>query len=341
MRLIILTAFIASIVPASLFAALAAPLAVEAAESAGLEYDSQTRSVVPIPPGERLLNTARARHFINVDKAAHTLEGARFAKDGSLYFCDVSANRIYRLDPQTRELKLVAEFDDFAPTGIAFHKDGRLFFCGHNPGRNKGEIHAMNPDGTNRQMILSHEKGFQPNDIVFDKAGGIYFTDFKGDMTHPSGGVYYITPDFREVKPVIANIANANGVALSPDGRTLWIGDYGRGILYRVVLEGDTGFNRIHSTPVYYFTGRGPDSMRTDSDGNLYVAVMSQGRVLVFNPRGLPIGQILLPGRDNGKNLYVASLDIMPNSRDIFMVARDDEGAGANIFRSLSYAQGS
>lgn len=323
-----------------LFAALAAPLPVEAAESGGLEYDSNSGSMVPLPPAERLLAAAHAEHFIQVDKAAHTLEGARFANDGSFYFCDVSANRIYRLDPAKRELKPVAEFADFSPTGLAFHPDGRLFFCGHNADRTKGEIYAMNPDGTNQKLVLSHEAGFQPNDLVFNAAGGIYFTDFKGDMTHPAGGVYYITPDFGEVKPVIANIANANGVALSPDGRTLWIGDYGRGILYRVALEGDTGFNRIHSTPVYYFTGRGPDSMRTDSDGNLYVAVMSQGRVLVFNPRGLPIGQILLPGRDDGKNLYVASLDIKPDSKDIFMVARDDEGAGANIFRSLAYAQG-
>jgi lactonase len=36
--------------------------------------------------------------------------------------------------------------------------------------------------------------------------------------------------------------------------------------------------------------------MRADADGNLYVAIYGQGRVLVFNKNGLPIGQILLPG---------------------------------------------
>lgn len=52
-----------------LFAALAAPLPVEAAESGGLEYDSNSGSMVPLPPAERLLAAAHAEHFIQVDKA--------------------------------------------------------------------------------------------------------------------------------------------------------------------------------------------------------------------------------------------------------------------------------
>lgn len=43
--------------------------------------------------------------------------------------------------------------------------------------------------------------------------------------------------------------------------------------------------------------------MPADSDGNLYVAMYGQGRVLVFNKNGIPIGQILLLGRDEGHNL--------------------------------------
>ena len=56
------------------------------------------------------------------------------------------------------------------------------------------------------------------------------------------------------------------------------------------------------ATIPYYFTGHeGPDSVCIDSDDNLYVAMYGQGRVLVFNKRGYPIGQILMPGRDEGK----------------------------------------
>jgi lactonase len=43
--------------------------------------------------------------------------------------------------------------------------------------------------------------------------------------------------------------------------------------------------------------GSGMQSL-ADSDGNLYVAMYGQGRVLVFNKNGIPMGQVLLPGRD-------------------------------------------
>lgn len=107
-------------------------------------------------------------------------------------------------------------------------------------------------------------------------------------MTDTSGGVYYISPHSKNISTVVSNMANANGIAISPDEKVLWVGDYGRSILFRVYLEDATHFDRIHSTPVYYFIGRGPDGIRIDSDGNAYVAIMSQGRVLVFNPRACP-----------------------------------------------------
>jgi lactonase len=52
--------------------------------------------------------------------------------------------------------------------------------------------------------------------------------------------------------------------------------------------------------------------MRADADGNLYVAMYGQGRVLVFNGKGIPIGHILLPGRDSGHNLHSTNLAIKP-----------------------------
>ena len=53
--------------------------------------------------------------------------------------------------------------------------------------------------------------------MVFDSKGGFYFTDFRGYSTNPKGGVYYVSPDFKTVTPVIQNISVANGVALSTD----------------------------------------------------------------------------------------------------------------------------
>jgi lactonase len=56
--------------------------------------------------------------------------------------------------------------------------------------------------------------------LVFDAKGGFYFTDFRGVSTDPKGGVHYVSPDFRTITPVLPHLAMANGIALSPSGRS-------------------------------------------------------------------------------------------------------------------------
>ena len=80
--------------------------------------------------------------------------------------------------------------------------------------------------------------------------------------------------------------------------------------------------------------------MRADSDGNVYVAMYGQGRVLVFNKNGIPIGQVLLPGRDEGHNLESTSLAIKPNINDLYIVTNDGNGGrGATIFHAKVFAK--
>ncbi|HBV0795410.1 TPA: SMP-30/gluconolactonase/LRE family protein [Klebsiella pneumoniae] len=81
------------------------------------------------------------------------------------------------------------------------------------------------------------------------------------------------------------------------------------------------------------FTGPAPDGARVDSEGNVYVVISGQGRVMVFNRNGLPIGQIVLPDRDKGRNLKSTSLAIRPGHRELFIVANSGtEPGGAMIF---------
>ena len=304
-----------------------------------LTYENGDKSIVPLPPFEKQLQTVEATHLKQIADRPNVLEGAIFDREGNLFFTEIGPNRILRLDKKG-ELKTLAELGNFMPSGLAFLPNERLLVCGNMDGVSKGAIYVLNKDGGDTQTILDASAGYIPNDMAITSNGGIYFTDFRGNLTDPSGGVYFIHPNLRKIDKVLGNIANANGIALSPDEKVLWVGDYGRSILFRIDLEDAAHFDRIHSTPVYYFTGRGPDSMRTDSEGNLYVAIMSQGRVLVFNQRALPIGQILLPARDKGHNLYSASLAISPNSKDMAIVAMDDLGKSSNIFKTKAFSQG-
>ena len=179
-----------------------------------------------------------------------------------------------------------------------------------------------------------------PNDLVFDAHGGFYFTDFRGASTDPKGGVYYVAPDLRMITPVLPHLAMANGVALSPDGRTLWVTEFSRNLLHRVELQDAATPTTLGTAVAYHFTGPAPDSMRADSDGNLYVAMYGQGRVLAFNRNGIPIGQVLLPGREEGHNLRSTSLAIRPGTDDIYIVTNDAAGGqGASIFHARAFAK--
>ncbi len=310
------------------------------ANAAELAYDGLTRGPVPIPPAERALQTVEATSWFKVADQGLILEGAIFDANGNLLFCDVTGRRVLRLSPD-RKLSTIITLEGLRPGGLALHKDGRLFIAAIDLDAGRGAIFALSPDGSSLKNIIDTDAGYLPNDLVFDSQGGFYFTDFKGSSTEPKGGVYYVTPDFATIKPVLPNLSMANGLALSPDGKTLWAGEFGRNLLHRVELADPTTIVPIGSAIPYRFTGPAPDSMRVDADGNVYVAIYGQGRIMVFNRNGIPIGQILLPERDNGQNLHSTSLAIRPGTNDLYVVSSDGpSGQQAAIFHSKVFGLG-
>jgi lactonase len=313
--------------------------AQQAPLSGGLAYDAQTQGPVPIPPSERALQTTVATPWFQVSQQGIVLEGAIFDQSGNMLFCDVSGRRVLRLTPD-RQLSTVVSLDRLSPGGLAFHKDGRLFVAALDIPNGVGAIMAVNLDGSGLQTIIPPEAGYMPNDLVFDAKGGFYFTDFKGTATDPKGGVYYASPDLTTIQPVLPRLAMANGVALSPNGKELWATEFGRNLLHRIELADATTIAPIGSAIAYHFTGPAPDSMRADADGNLYVAIYGQGRVLVLNRSGIPIGQVLLPGRDHGHNLQSTSMALRPSTNELYIVTSDGSGGqGATIFHAKVFAQ--
>jgi lactonase len=229
-----------------------------------LTYDAQTRGPVPIPSSERGLQTIVAEPWFKVSDEGLVLEGPAFDRAGNLLFCDVSGRRVLRLTPDKR-LATVVSLDQLGPGGLAVHKDGRVFIAAMDLANGVGSILAVEPDGSGMRTIVPPEVGYMPNDLVFDAQGGLYFTDFRGASTDPKGGVYYVSPDFRTITPVLPHLAMANGVALSPDGKELWGTEFSRNLLHRVELAGPTTIARFGTAVAYHFTGPAPDSMRADS----------------------------------------------------------------------------
>lgn len=306
------------------------------AEMNVLTYDTQTRSISPIPPGERALQTVTATSWVELP-GMRDLEGPAFERDDNLVFSDVAGRRVLRVGPD-RKVSSVLQLQDLGPGGLAIHKNGRIYIAAIDIPGKKGAIISVRPDGSDRQDVIPVSAGFMPNDIVFDSQGGFYFTDFRGTATNPKGGVYYVAPGAHEAVAVLPNLAMANGVALSPDGKELWATEFGRNVLYRVQLADATHATPLGTAIAYHFTGPAPDSMRVDADGNLYVALYGQGRILAFGRNGVPIGQILLPGRDEGRNLNTTNMAIRPGTNEIYIVTSDSAQLPAQIFQSRIFA---
>jgi len=324
----------------ALFACLAAGAhAQQGGAALALAYDAQTRGPVPIPPSERSLQTVVAEPWFKVSDQPMVLEGPCFDRNGNLLFSDVYGGHVFRLTPD-RRLSTVFSEKKLGPGGLAIHKDGRIFTAAVGDLNGSGSIVAVRPDGSGRQTIVSPKAGYVPNDLVFDSRGGFYFTDFRGISTDPQGGAYYVSRDFKTITPVLPHLAMANGISLSATGKELWITEFSRNLLHRVELAAPTKIAPFGTAIAYHFTGPAPDSMRADSDGNLYVAMYGQGRVLVFNKNGIPIGQVLLPGRDKGHNLQSTNMAIRPDTNDLYIVTNDGNGGqGATIFHAKVFAK--
>lgn len=308
-----------------------------------LKYEGLSASVAPIV-SESELQTITAEPWVEISDKGLQLEGLNFDCDGQLFLLDVFEGNIFKVNPDTKEVTRPFKSKKENPAAIKIHKDGRLFICHLGDFKSTGGIFATTDKGDQFEEIISElNTEYCIDDMVFDRKGGFYFTDFRGYSTHPLGDVYYVSPDFQKVTPVIQNISVANGVALSTDERVLWVTETTTNRLHRIELEEDgVTIAPFGATIPYYFTGHeGPDSCCIDSDDNLYVAMYGQGRVLVFNKKGYPIGQILIPGRDEGHMLRSTHPQFIPGTNQLIICSNDIEmGGGSMLYTVNGFAKG-
>jgi len=259
----------------------------------GLTVGGNVGGAEPIP------GVGPTGHVVKVQGDFQFLEGPVADGEGTLYFTDIPADTIYRATLAADGKATIEPF--VTPSGHAnglMIRDGKLLAC-----QMDGQVVAI--DLTTKVVTPVAEKhdGHRfnaPNDLVTDEAGGVYFTDpaFRAPMPLPQGttGVYYVRKDGR-VTRLIDDLANPNGVILSPDGKTLYVIPSGSKTMmqYPVEAPGKLGRGKpfCDLKQAEGVDNGGGDGLTVDTKGNLYIT--SRLGVQVVSPEGKHLGTIAFP----------------------------------------------
>ncbi len=157
-----------------------------------------------------------------------------------------------------------------------------------------------------------------PDDLVFDKHGGLWFSDFgkQTPFARDITGIYYVSPDGGTIQQAVYGLNSPNGIGISPCGKWLYVAlSFERKVLkYEIGKDGAFVPNEKTLDGSYLLTGdfigsSVLDSMALDSEGNLYIATMIpqgadpniSGGITVVSPAGkiLDFIKVNVPGFDH------------------------------------------
>ncbi|MCP5265277.1 MAG: SMP-30/gluconolactonase/LRE family protein [Burkholderiaceae bacterium] len=220
------------------------------------------------------------------ERADSFLEGPAFDDAGNLYLVDIPWGRIFRVSP-LGEWSLLLQYDGW-PNGLKVHRDGMLYVADYRRG-----LLRVDPGKGSVEPWLTHRnsESFRGlNDLVFGHDGTLYFTDQgQTGMHDPSGRVYRYAPASGRLDCLVANGPSPNGLALSPDGKVLYVAMTRGNAVWRLPLRADGGVSKASVFTAMAGGVSGADGVAVDEAGNVFVCDAGNGCVWSFSPFGEPL----------------------------------------------------
>ncbi|HWR14049.1 MAG TPA: SMP-30/gluconolactonase/LRE family protein [Terriglobales bacterium] len=271
---------------------------------------AQTPTVVKLDPQFDQLLAADAK-FEQIAEGMEWSEGPVWdRKGGYLLFSDVIRNTVFQWKPGqgTKEFLKPSGYTGKEPftgrepgsNGLTFDAKGTLTLCQHGDRR----VAQLQADRSFKTLADRYEgKRFNsPNDLIFKKNGDLYFTDppyglpktFEDPQREIGlNGVYRLGRDGK-VTLLVKDMKAPNGIAFSPDEKTLYVSDSGSKLwmAFEVKSDGTLGKGRVLLDAAEFAKEKkgSPDGLKVDVHGNLWAS--GPGGIYVISPQGKVLGRI-------------------------------------------------
>lgn len=246
------------------------------------------------------------------------LQGPAWSAEGNyLIFSDIPSDRLLKWVPGHDAE--VFRADAHGPSGNAFDSHGRLYTCETRSRRvtrtaKNGQLETVAAEWDGKKLNA-------PSGIAISKSDHVYFTDpaFGDQQDHREinfYGVYHVPPK-GPMKVAARWTTRPNGIALSPNGRTLYVSAPEEHLVraYDLDKEGDASNERVFASKIDGV----PAGLHTDEKGDLYVAANG---ILVFHPDGTLAGT--LPVHERPSNCAFG----YPDAMTLFVTAQ------GNLYRA-------
>lgn len=249
------------------------------------------------------------------------LEGPCFDADGHLWLADVPYGRLFRIAPD-------------GSWQLAFAYDG--------------EPHSLRPRGDGTWLIVDYRHGLlvcdpttqtvttlcgrvntEPfrglSDLTVAPNGDVWFTDSgRSSLSNPSGRVYRLRQGETQPDLILANVPYPNGIALSPDGKLVYLAATRANAVWRFMAEAPDPAWPMVGTFLQLSGGLGPDGLAVDASGRIAIAQAQAGRLYLVDALGDPLAVVHTPG-----GLWTTACAFSPDQSTLFIV----EAQSGGIFR--------
>lgn len=240
------------------------------------------------------------------------IEGPAVDEKGNLYVVNFGKpGTIGKLANGASQSELFAVLPEGSiGNAVRFDREGRMFVADYK----RHNIFLVSPDGKNVETYFHSDDFNQPNDLTIATDGTIYASD--PHWRRRDGQIWRIAKSadgsvVGEKMTAGRKMSTTNGIDLSPDGKTLYVGESDTREIWSYRIDGT---RLLSPRLVKRFGDFDIDGLRTDTAGNLYVARILKGTIAVLSPAGKLKREIGLNAREptnlafggsDGKTVFV------------------------------------